>query len=100
MKILNIVIGILMVIVAPHVILAQGSPAKNASTAVQITEARRANAALLRQYTWNSRTELIEKEEIKDTRIEFVSHGPDGQVQRSLWDNQSAPCRPVSFAGR
>jgi hypothetical protein len=96
---LSIVTAVLIAIGAPQIILAQGSSAQNVSVAVQITEARKANAALLRQYTWNSRTELIEKGEIKDTRIEFVSYGPDAQVERSPWDNQSAPL-PSGFLRR
>jgi hypothetical protein len=42
---------------------------------------------------------LIEKGEIKDTRIEFVSYGPDGLLQRSPWDDQSAPL-PGGFLRR
>jgi hypothetical protein len=99
MKILSILAGVLMAIGAPQIILAQSASTQNVSVAAQITEARKANGTLLRQYTWNSRTELIEKGEIKDTRIEFVSHGPDGQVERSPWDNQSAPL-PGGFIRR
>jgi hypothetical protein len=99
MKMLAILTAGLVAVGVPQTILAQGTSAKNASAAVQIVEARKANAALMRQYTWNSRTELTEKGEIKDTRIEFVSYGPDGQVQRSPWDNQSAPL-PGGFLRR
>jgi hypothetical protein len=90
---------VLIAIDAPQLVLAQGSAAQNTSLTVQITETRKTNAALLRQYTWNSRTELSEKGEIKDTRIEFVSYSPDGQVQRSHWDNQGAPL-PGGFLRR
>jgi hypothetical protein len=56
--------------------------------AVQISEARKANAALMRQYTWESRTELIEEGQVKDIRIEALRYGPDGQLQRSLLNDQ------------
>ncbi len=42
---------------------------------------------------------MIEKGEIKDTRIEFVSYGPDGRLERSPWDNQGAPL-PSGFLRR
>jgi hypothetical protein len=71
----------------------------NVNTATRISEARKANAALMRQYTWESRTELIEEGQVKDIRIEAVSYGPDGQLQRSLLNDQGAPL-PESLLGR
>jgi hypothetical protein len=40
---------------------------------VQISQARQANAALMHQYTWNSRTEIIVQGQVKDVRIDQVS---------------------------
>ena len=99
MKTLTILAAVLIVVGSPQMILAQSSSAKNISLAVQISDARKANEALMRQYTWNSRTEFIDNGQIKDTRIEFVSFGPDGQIQRSLWDDKSAPL-PGGFLRR
>jgi hypothetical protein len=61
-----------------------------ANMAVQAAEARKANAAMLRQYTWQSRTELIEKGEVKDIRLEQIHYGPDGTLQRELLNNEGA----------
>ncbi len=83
----------------PQTILAQGALSADAASAVQIAEARKANDALMRQYTWNSRTELTEQGEVKDTRIELVNYAPDGQLQRSLLNDQSAPL-PRGFLRR
>ena len=69
---------------------AQTAPSATANRAVQITEARKANAALMRQYTWNSRTEVIENNEVKDTRIELVNYAPDGTLVKSILNDQSA----------
>ncbi len=44
----------------------------------------------MRQYTWNSRTEVIENNEVKDTRIELVNYTPDGMLVRSVLNDQSA----------
>jgi hypothetical protein len=71
----------------------------NANMAMQITKTRRANAALMRQYTWNSRTEIIENGEVKDIRIELVNYGPNGQLQRSLINNQGSRM-PFGFLRR
>jgi hypothetical protein len=97
-KILLILAAGLIAVGWSQISLAQSQPA-NVNMAAQISEARRANAALMRQYTWESRTELIEEGQVKDIRIEAVSYGPDGQLQRSLLNDQSSPL-PESLLGR
>jgi Cu/Ag efflux protein CusF len=61
-----------------------------ANMAVRIVEARKANAALMRQYTWQSRTELIDKGEVRDIRLDQVTYGLNGSLQRVLLNNQGA----------
>ena len=99
MKISTVLLTGMIVIGWSQPILAQGSLASNANMAVQITEARKANALLMHQYTWNSRTELLEGGEIKDNRIELVNYGPGGQLQRSLL-NDSGSSLPRGFLRR
>ncbi len=70
-----------------------------ANAAVRITEARKANAALMHQYTWTSRTEIMDQGQVKDTRIELVNYAPNGQLTRSLLNDQSAPL-PRGFLRR
>jgi hypothetical protein len=67
--------------------------------AIEIAEARKADTVLMQQYTWESRTELIEKGQVNDIRIEAVSYGPDGQLQRTLLNDQGAPL-PTPFLSR
>ena len=67
--------------------------------AMKIGEARKANAALMKQYSWESRTELIDKGKVADTRIQTVSYGPDGQLQRTLLNDESSPL-PRGFLRR
>ena len=61
--------------------------------------ARKANAALMRQYSWTSRTEVIDQGQVKDLRVDTVNYGPDGQLQRTVMNDQSAPL-PVGFLRR
>jgi hypothetical protein len=82
---------ILISLVCAPVVLAQTPPPTEANQAVQITEARRANAALMHHYTWTSRTEIIDQGQVKDTRIELLHYDPFGQLQRSLLNDSSAP---------
>lgn len=83
---------------APFVLGQAGSYA-TANRAVQIYQAREANAGLMHQYTWNSRTEIVSKGQVKDTRIDQVSYGPYGQLQHSVLNDQSAPL-PLGFLRR
>ena len=78
---------------------AQSPPPAVTDVTVRITEARKANAALMRQYSWTSRTEVIDQGQVKDLRIDTVNYGPDGQLQRSTMNDQSAPL-PMGFLRR
>jgi hypothetical protein len=81
-----------------HTIAAQTTPTPT-TMAVRITEARQANAALMRQYSWTSRTEVIDQGQVKDTRIDKINYGPDGQLQRTVLNDQGAPL-PFGFLRR
>ena len=63
----------------------------NEGLANQILAARQRNAALLKQYSWSCRTEILENSEVKDTRIDTVTFGPDGQPQHTLLNDQANP---------
>jgi len=63
----------------------------NEGLANQIIAARQRNATLMKQYSWNCRTEILENGTPKDTRIETVTFGPDGQPQHTLLNDQSNP---------
>jgi hypothetical protein len=60
---------------------------------VQLVQARQANAALMRQYTWESRTELTVNGVVKDLLLDQNIYGFDGNsstLQRILLNDQSA----------
>ncbi len=99
MKIRVTVVASLFALGLPHAAQAQSALSANANKSVQITEAREANAALMHQYTWNCRTEILDQGQVKDTRIELVNYTPFGQLQRSLINDQSAPL-PFGFLRR
>lgn len=75
-------------LLAAVTVTAQGLPE---GIGLLIAQARKANATQLRQYAWTSRTELIVGGQVKDTRIDLVNYGPDGKLQRTLLNDQSAP---------
>ena len=63
----------------------------NEALANKIVAARKANAALMHQYSWSSRLELLDNDQVKDTRIDLVSYGPNNQLQRTLVNDEHAP---------
>jgi hypothetical protein len=99
MKVLNILAIGLLFLGTPHFIMAQDQLAARAETAVKITEARKANARLMHEYSWNSRTELIVDGVVKDMRLELVQYGPDGRLQRIVQNEQGASL-PFGFLRR
>lgn len=63
----------------------------NEGLAAKIIATRKANDTRLKQYSWSSRVELIDNEKVRDIRIDTVSFGPDGQLQRTLVNDQPGP---------
>jgi len=99
MKVLTILATGLIILATPHFILAQDQLVKRAETAVKIAEARKANAKLMHEYSWNSRTELIVDGSVKDMRLEQVQYGPDNQLQRII-ENEQGASLPFGFIRR
>jgi len=71
-------------------LLLQGQ-VRNEGLANGIIAARQKNATLMKQYSWNCRSEVSENGTPKDTRIDTVTWGPDGQPQHTLLNDQSNP---------
>ena len=74
-------------------VIHQNLPAQvaNEGLANAIIAARQANAVLTKQYSWNCRTQIEENGTVKDTRIDTVLYGPDGQPQHTVLTDQSNP---------
>jgi hypothetical protein len=74
------------------VALAQPAPTMGtASQAVAITQARQRNAALMHTYSWNERADIQKNGQSVDLRIDVVTYLPDGQLQRTLMNDEHAP---------
>jgi hypothetical protein len=70
---------------------AQANVGENAAKTVQVVQARAQNAALLKQYTWTERVDFLVNGTQKDLRLELCNFGPDGKLQRTTLNDQSAP---------
>ena len=101
---MHLLLAVTLAVASTQPALSQPNPYSVASKAVQIAQAREHNAALMHQYQWNSRTELVVKGEVKDIRIELVNYGPSGQLQRVVLNDQAATLHtlptPIGFLRR
>ncbi len=77
-----------------------GAQVSTADTAMKVIQARKSNAALMQQFTWNSRTELLHDGKVRDIRIDLVQYGPDGRLQRTLLNDQGSHHLPIGFLRR
>lgn len=63
----------------------------NEGLANSIIAARQKNQTLMKQFSWSCRMELLDNGTIKDSRVDIVTYGPDGQLQYTQLSNQEAP---------
>jgi hypothetical protein len=89
MKIVLLIVAVLSVFSVNR--LAHAADLPNVGAAMLIADARLKNANLMKQYTWESRTELTDNGAVKDIRLEQVIYGPGGQLQRTLINDQPSP---------
>jgi len=105
---MNILLRFLIALVAfgsSQIGFTQPAASASMNRAAQISQARQANAALMHHYMWNSRTEIIVQGQVKDIRIDQVSYGPYGQLQRTTLNDQPAASglmlpTPIGFLRR
>jgi hypothetical protein len=84
-------VAVLTAVLAASTASAQGNVAQSAAETVQVVQARAANAALMKKYTWYERIDFNVNGQQKDLRLDVVNFGPDGKIQRSTINDQSAP---------
>lgn len=71
----------------------------NEGLANSIIAARKKNAQMMQQYSWNCRVEVLDNGKVKDTRIEQCVYGANNQIQRTLLNDTEAPL-PRGFVRR
>ena len=73
--------ALLLPIILPLLLLAQ---VPSETLANGVLAARKKEADLLAQYTWNSRIEVVADGKVQDVRIDQVNLGPNGVPQRTV----------------
>ena len=75
-KALSALAALLIVLCSSEATPAQTAAAANAGMAAQITKARTANAALMKQYSWNSRVEVLDQGAVRISASSWSTTGP------------------------
>ena len=75
-------------------VTADAAAQDNQSPFAAVKEAAARNQAQLHKYSWISTTEVSYNGEVKDTKVEAVSYGPDGQMQKDQISDTAAPKPP------
>jgi len=96
MQRITIIVLTALALLAP---LALARQVQNENLANAIVRARQRNGALLQQYNWNSRIDITENGKLMDLRLDLVSVGGNGQLQRSLLNDQPGQL-PMGFIRR
>lgn len=81
---------------APSTVPQQATPPATGGLAGQIVAVRQANAAKLKQYQWDSRSEISMDGKQKDIRVEQLQYTPAGAIQRTVLNNQTSNM-PIGF---
>ena len=75
---------------APEKDSPEQEPPNKALLATEINEGRKQNAAQMRNYSWNTRTEIKMDGEVKSVKVELIRFTPEGELQKAIVSDSSA----------
>lgn len=79
---------------------AQEAPDKG-TLATQIAEGREQNQMMMREYTWNTRTEVKIDGEVKSLKVDLVRFTPEGELQKTkISDSADGQKKPRGVKGK
>lgn len=76
-------------------------PPNKALLATEINEGRKQNAAQMRNYSWNTRTEIKMDGEVKSVKVELIRFTAEGELQKVLVSDSAAGAKkPRGIRGK
>jgi len=76
-------------------------PPNKALLATEINEGRKHNAAQMRNYSWNTRTEVKMDGEVKSVKVELIRFTPEGALQKAMVSDSTAGAKkPRGIRGK
>lgn len=85
-----ILLGLSVLAFAQEEDSAPQEPPNKALLATEINEGRKQNAAQMRNYSWNTRTEIKIDGEVKSVKVELIRFTPEGELQKALVSDSAA----------
>lgn len=81
-------------------VVAQDPPDKG-TLATQIAEGRKQNMMMMRDYSWNMRTELKIDGEVKSLKVDMMRYTPEGELQKTkISDSADGQKKPRGIKGK
>ena len=81
--------------------VAVAEPPDKGTLATQIAEGRKQNHMMMRDYTWNTRTEVKIDGEVKSLKVDLVRFTPEGEIQRTkISDSADGQKKPKGIKGK
>ena len=97
----TILLGLSSLLIAQEQDLPGQEPPNIAVLATEITDARKQNAAEMRNYSWNTRTEVKMDGEIKSVKVELIRFTPEGELQKAtVSDSAEGAKKPRGIRGK
>jgi hypothetical protein len=82
-------------------LVAAQEPPDKGTLATQIAEGRKQNQMMLREYTWNTRTEVKIDGEVKSVKVDLVRFTPEGELQKTkISDSADGQKKPRGIKGK
>ena len=76
-------------------------PADKGTLATQIAEGRKQNQMMMREYSWNMRTELKIDGEVKSLKVDMMRYTPEGELQKTkISDSADGQKQPRGIKGK
>ncbi len=76
-------------------------PPNKALLATEINEGRKQNAAQMRNYSWNTLTEIKMDGEVKSAKVELIRFTPEGELQKAIVSDSNAGAKkPRGIRGK
>ena len=92
--------GVGMMVLCALAVVAQDAPDKG-TLATHIAEGRKQNQLMLRDYTWNTRTEVKIDGEVKSVKVDLVRFTPEGELQKTkISDSADGQKKPRGIKGK
>ena len=98
---LGMAIPLMLALMFGPAVSSNAEPPDKGTLATEIAEGRKQNHMMMREYTWNTRTEVKIDGEVKSLKVDLVRFTPEGEIQRTkISDSADGQKKPKRLKGK